>query len=129
MKKELIKLFLLVVVTCSLSIFIYYNADKVDEITKSENYLFKQNEIEAELLKDTAYTYENPKIIVNPYGNSPLTALVIFETKDLTAPSITVQGKDNNYYLNHLPNKNYSIREENPDFLNSFFHLVIYGLK
>lgn len=96
MKKELIKLFLLIVVTCSLSIFIYYKADKVDEVTYSDNYLAKQNEIEKKLQEDTAYTYENPKVIVNPYGNSPLTALVIFETKDLTAPSITIQGKDKN---------------------------------
>lgn len=96
MKKGLIKLFLLIVFACSTSIFIYYNAEAVDEITYTNNYLKEQNKIEENLLKDTAYTYQDPKIIVNPYGNSPLTALVIFETKDLTAPSITVVGKDSN---------------------------------
>ena len=77
MRKELIKLFLLIIVTCSLSIFIYYKAEKVDEVTINDNYLLKQNELEASIQNDTAYTYENPKVIVNPYGNSPLTALVI----------------------------------------------------
>ena len=94
MKKELIKLFLLITITCSISIFIYYNAEKVDEVTYSNDYLKEQNEFEQKLIDDTSYTYENPKIIVNPYGNSPLTALIIFETKDLTAPTITIKGKD-----------------------------------
>lgn len=96
MKKGLIKLFLLIVFACSVSILIYYKAEKVDEITHSKDYLLEQNKLEESIQSDTAYTYQNPKIIVNPYGNSPLTALIIFETKDLTAPTITIKGKDSN---------------------------------
>ena len=39
---------------------------------------------------------EHPNIILDPYDISPLTALVIFETSDLTAPEVTVKGKDEN---------------------------------
>ena len=56
MKKELIKLFLLITITCSISIFIYYNAEKVDEVTYSNDYLKEQNEFEQKLIDDTSYT-------------------------------------------------------------------------
>lgn len=94
MKKTLIKLFILIVFGIGASLFIYYNAERVNRINTTENYIEEQNKFEENLIKDTAYTYQNPKIIVNPYGNSPLTALVIFETNDLTSPTIIVVGED-----------------------------------
>ena len=96
MKKALIKLFLLITFAISVSIIIYYRAERVDKVMEIGAPLILQNTIEEDILKDTTYTYQNPKIIVNPYGNSPLTALVIFETNDLTAPSVTIVGKDEN---------------------------------
>lgn len=48
-----------------------------------------ENNFEAE-----GYTLDNPNVIVNPYGISPLTALVMFETKDEVTPNITIKGKD-----------------------------------
>ena len=42
------------------------------------------------------YTLDNPNIIINPYNNSPLTALIIFETPDEEEILITITGKDNN---------------------------------
>lgn len=45
------------------------------------------------LLKSGKYTWENPYIVVNPYGNSPLTAYVLFETKETCSVQITVKGK------------------------------------
>lgn len=44
--------------------------------------------------KTKDYSIENPNIIVNPYGNSPLTALVLFETENEVSPKVIVQGKD-----------------------------------
>ena len=41
------------------------------------------------------YTIDNPKIIVNPYGNSPLTALIMFETDKREKFTITIKGKNN----------------------------------
>ena len=38
------------------------------------------------------YSLDNPNIIVNPYGNSPLTALVLFTTADYSEVNITIKG-------------------------------------
>ena len=47
------------------------------------------------------YTLENPNVIVNPYGNSPLTALVIFETDNEEEVEVTIKGKDKNSTFTH----------------------------
>ena len=38
------------------------------------------NNIEKTVLASSDYTFDNPKVILNPYDISPLTALIIFET-------------------------------------------------
>ena len=40
------------------------------------------------------YTIDNPNIIVNPYGNSPLTAIVMFDTSNYSKVDITIKGKN-----------------------------------
>lgn len=42
------------------------------------------------------YSLDNPNIIINPYGNSPLTGIAMFETSDYSEVSISVNG-DINY--------------------------------
>ena len=44
--------------------------------------------------KTKGYTIENPNVIQNPYGNSPLTALVSFETEEKVSPKVIIKGKD-----------------------------------
>ena len=67
---------------------------EVDDIItiqeKKEKYLTPYN-----------YTLDEPNIILNPYGNSPLTALIIFETKQEEEVHLTVKGKDNNSTYNN----------------------------
>ena len=61
------------------------------------------------------YDINNPNIIVNPYGNSPLTAIVMFTSNDYSEVSITVKGK----YDNDI---NYTFGKDK-------YHLIpIYGL-
>lgn len=43
--------------------------------------------------KTKGYTIDKPNVILNPYGNSPLTALIIFETKNNVSPKVTIKGK------------------------------------
>lgn len=43
-------------------------------------------------LENQEHTFENPLIILNPFGNSPLTAVVLFQTKESYAVRVTVQG-------------------------------------
>lgn len=54
-----------------------------------------QTIVDESLQKEAAngYTLENPFVVVNPYGTSPLTAVVIFSTEDETTGTITVKGK------------------------------------
>ena len=42
------------------------------------------------------YDMDNPNVIVNPYGNSPLTALVMFTSNDYSEVSVNINGKYDN---------------------------------
>ena len=62
------------------------------------------------------YSIDNPNLVVNPYGNSPLTALVMFETDNYSEVSIKILSKDGNSDINYTFSKNK-------------YHLIpIYGL-
>lgn len=96
MKKSILKFIILIIATCLCSIVIFYHVERAKEVTKTEDILITQANLESEFLSNTNYTLDNPKIVVNPYGISPLTALVIFKTNDLTAPEVTIKGKNEN---------------------------------
>ena len=53
----------------------------------------EQQELEKEFTSE-GYTLDNPNVIVDPYNNSPLTALVIFETEREEKVKITIEGED-----------------------------------
>ena len=52
-----------------------------------------QREVEENFVIE-GYTFDNPNVIVDPYGNSPLTALVMFKTEKNVSPKVTIKGKD-----------------------------------
>ncbi len=77
-----------------------------------------QNAVDEALEQEAAngYSFEDPLVVLDPYGNSPLTAVVIFSTEEEQGGTITVKGKS----------------EEN-DFVGTFEaaydHIVpVYGL-
>jgi hypothetical protein len=45
-----------------------------------------------DLLKNGAYTPDEPMVILNPFGNSPLTAIVLFKTDTECSVKVTVEG-------------------------------------
>lgn len=62
-----------------------------------EHLISKQAQKETKMLKQLEegnYTLENPLVELNPYFISPLTALVMFETEEEVAVTVTVKGKD-----------------------------------
>lgn len=62
------------------------------------------------------YSIDNPNVIINPYGNSPLTATVMFETDKYSEASITIKGKNGASDINYV-------------FEKDKYHLIpIYGL-
>lgn len=101
------KVILLIVVACLSSIAIFYFTDRANPIAEEVDILAYQQELEQTFYPTKDDTFENPRIIVNPYGNSPLTALIIFQTKDLTAPTVVIHGKDENttYTKKFTPSK------------------------
>ncbi len=101
MKKLIMKYILLIIVTFAASIFIYEYVMENEPIETENDIFYLQNQSEVQYLSNTNYTIDNPNVILNPYGNSPLSALVVFQTKDLTTSSITIKGKDGADDLKH----------------------------
>lgn len=114
--KSLFKYLFLIVVTIIASVCIY-NYVKSSEAVNTENYVLNsQDYVEQQILSNTNYTIDNPNVIVNPYGVSPLSAMVVFQTKDLAVATVTIKGKDGDSDITNT-------------FLPSKTHLLpIYGL-
>lgn len=68
----------------------FVNKELVNEV---ESIMTKQISME-EKFKIKGYTLSNPNVMLNPYGNSPLTALIAFETDNEVIPKVTIKGKD-----------------------------------
>ena len=71
----------------------YQILKKKENLSLKTSLVTKQNEI-SKSLKTTGYTIDNPKIILDPYEASPLTALVLFETEEEVSPKVIIKGKD-----------------------------------
>ena len=71
----------------------YQSLKKKENLSLKTSLVTKQNEI-SKSLKTTGYTIDNPKIILDPYEASPLTALVLFETEEEVSPKVIIKGKD-----------------------------------
>lgn len=62
---------------------------------RAEELLREQEELEADILAESGGgTLEDPYVNLDPYGRSPLSALVVFETEESARVSFTVQGKN-----------------------------------
>ncbi len=94
-KKRILSLSIILIVL--ILTFTYINLDdknkNTKEVTGVSSLIEKQEKLEKKF-NTKGYTIEKPNIILDPYGNSPLTALVLFETKDEVAPKVTIKGKD-----------------------------------
>ena len=92
-----------VIITASLSLLVLLPASSIflldrvstshKQVESARSIVDTQLEMEDEL-DLSGFTIENPKIIVNPYGKSPLTALIAFETESNVAPTVTIKGRD-----------------------------------
>lgn len=92
----IIGLVILLITLILVEVFIEYNEKNTNtkEIEIVTSMIESQEELEKEF-KTKGYTIDNPNIILNPYGNSPLTAIILFETNTKVSPTITIKGKDN----------------------------------
>ena len=93
--KKIITIIISIIVLMILgSIFYSYNnLTGKSKIDLTASLVTKQNEIE-NTIKTNGYTIDNPKVLLDPYNASPLTALILFETEEEVSPKITIEGKD-----------------------------------
>ena len=89
------KIILVILLIVLVVIFWKVNNDFTNdvEVENKVSMIVEQYELEEEFEID-GYTIDSPNVILNPYGNSPLTALVIFETSEKVSPVVTIKGKD-----------------------------------
>ena len=101
-KKKIIGVSLLGLIVLLLTIYVALdsfsqNKEEVDNVVSMID-----DQIEKEKnLKAQGYTLESPNVVLNPYGNSPLTALVMFTTDEETEVEVTIKGKDKNSTFTH----------------------------
>ena len=116
-KKKIILIALLVVIVLVVVLLFVLNslATNNKEVEQTISLVDTQAELEKEFVSK-GYTIDKPNIIVNPYEISPLTALVIFETEEEVAPTVTIVGKDEHTTFTHEFES------------NTVHYLPIYGL-
>ena len=88
------KFIVLITLACLCSIGIYNICEKPKSVNVEPGLVALQRDYEKDFSDSKKYTSEEPLVVLNPYGISPLTALIIFETPDLTTPGVTIVGKD-----------------------------------
>ena len=94
-KKKVILLIvavLVIILAILLRVFSLSNTSK-NEVEYVSSLIEKQEDVSDDF-ESEGYTFDKPKVILNPYGNSPLSALIIFETEKEETVSITIKGKD-----------------------------------
>ena len=117
MKKKKILIIVLIIILIILFVLIILNNKSTNKklLKDTKSLVTLQSEYEKDF-KTNGYKIENPNIIIDPYKSSPLTALILFETKNDVTPKVTVVGKDKNTTITHT-------------FQNTKKHyLSIYGL-
>ena len=96
----ILNIILLVIVICLIIWVLFGGNMNSQAVSKVESLITKQSHIEDKFKLD-GYTIDNPNVIINPYGNSPLTALVIFQTDNPVSPTVTIRGKDSLTTFSH----------------------------
>ena len=92
-KKIVVIILILLLILAGVLIFKHIKATDAQEISVEKSLITKQSNKEKNF-KIKGFTALEPNVIVDPYDISPLTALIIFETKNEVAPTVTIQGKD-----------------------------------
>lgn len=117
MKKKKILIIVPIIILIILFVLVILNSKSTNKklLKDTKSLVTLQSEYEKDF-KTNGYKIENPNIIIDPYKSSPLTALILFETKNDVTPKVTVVGKDKNTTITHT-------------FQNTKKHyLSIYGL-
>ena len=93
---------MLLIILIFIAVFLEFNDKNIngEEVEVVTSLIEEQEELEGNF-KIKGYTIDNPNVILNPYDISPLTALVLFETKSSVTPKVTIIGKDASSTFTH----------------------------
>lgn len=75
----------------SMSLFGYKIVSAKQSVTQI-NDMIEEQALKDKYLTPYGYTIDNPNIVLNPYDNSPLSAIILFETKEEVEITVTVNG-------------------------------------
>ena len=94
LKKIIVIILAIIIIASIIGLLILNNISTArSELKLTLSLRSEQQELE-EGFTSEGYTLDNPNVIVDPYNNSPLTALVIFETEREEKVKITIEGED-----------------------------------
>ena len=88
--KLIIFIFIFIIIFCFVGVF-FVQADT--EIEEEEDILEVQNNI-TNSINVYGYTFDNPNVIINPYGENYNSALIIFETDEYVSLKVNVNNID-----------------------------------
>ncbi|AHI56484.1 aryl-sulfate sulfotransferase [Listeria ivanovii] len=117
-KKMFLLLLTSLVIILAVGIGYYFYQDKT-EASEQDYYMMdtdlvdEQTKIEKQLKESSASsTLENPNIKLNPYGTSPLTALLLFDTDEKMKITVEVEGENTDTTIQSEVNADYTTHHE-----------------
>lgn len=102
MKRKILWIILIILILLFIFVNVVYIYNKINGNSNQENVFTtslldkqKQRDIEIDKIKkDKKYTFDNPKVINNPYYVSPLTSIIIFNTKEETPIKVKINDQE-----------------------------------
>lgn len=85
---------LLLIIVAGLIVWVIFGGNMNSKAVENVTSLVDEQANKEADFKIDGYTIDSPNVIKNPYGKSPLTALVIFRTTNSVSPTVTIQGDD-----------------------------------
>lgn len=85
---------LLLIIVAGLIVWVIFGGNMNSKAVENVTSLVDEQANKEADFKIDGYTIDSPNVIKNPYGKSPLTALVIFRTTNSVSPTVTIEGDD-----------------------------------
>ena len=85
---------LLLIIVAGLIVWVIFGGNMNSKAVENVTSLVDEQASREADFKIDGYTIDSPNVIKNPYGKSPLTALVIFRTTNSVSPTVTIHGDD-----------------------------------
>lgn len=92
---------LLLIIVAGLIVWVIFGGNMNSKAVENVTSLVGEQANKEADFKIDGYTIDSPNAIKNPYGKSPLTALVIFRTTNSVSPTVTIQGDDDLTTFSH----------------------------